>query len=250
MKILQVVNLLSARHGGAAQVSYHLSKELANRGHQVNIYTSDFKFNQDDMPPTPGVKIHSFKTWLPLAEFHITPSMILAYDAPDIIHMHNYRTFQNIVTHYYAKKYNIPYILQGHGSLATFFQKRQLKKTFDRVWGYKLLHDASKVIAVTEAEAKQCQDMGIDKDKIVIVPNGIDLTEFANLPEGGEFRRKYGLGSEKIILSLGRIHRIKGLDLLAEAFPIVLACLNDTRLVFVGSDDGFLSSLNRLIGNL
>jgi len=250
MRILQIASLLGAGHGGAAQATYRLAKELASRGHQVGIYASDYKLNRNSIPPIAGVKIRTFKTWLHLVGFNITPSMILANAHPDIIHMHNYRTFQNIVAHYYAKKHNVPYILQGRGSLTTFFYKGWLKHIFDKVWGYTLLNDASKVIAVTETEANQCLDMGVSEGKITIVPNGIDLAEFENLPERGKFRRKYGLTDQKLILYLGRIHKIKGLDLLAEAFPVVLDYLNDARLVFVGSDDGFLASLTKLIADL
>ena len=61
--------------------------------------------------------------------------------------------------------------------------------------------------------------MGVSEDKIEIIPNGVDLSEFDNLPERGEFRREYGLGSDqRIILYLGRIHKTKGLDLLGKAF--------------------------------
>jgi len=82
------------------------------------------------------------------------------------------------------------------------------------------------------------------------VPNGIDLFEFDNLPKRGEFRRKYGLGSDqKIILYLGRIHKIKGLDLLAKAFAQVLNDF-DVKLVITGPDDGYLPTLIRLIKEL
>jgi len=249
VRVLQVVNLFGARHGGSALVPYHLAKGLASRGHRVSVYTSDFKLNQDGILPT--IKLHPFKTWFSLAGFHITPSMILANDPPDIIHMHNYRTFQNIVAHHYAKKHNIPYILQAHGSLTTFFQKGLLKRVFDVIWGYKLLKDASKVIAVAPREVKQYLNMGISEDIIEIIPNGIDLAEFDNLPAKGEFRRKYGLtDNQRIILYLGRIHRTKGLDLLTKAFTDLSKSLSNIKLVIVGPDDGYLLALEKLIAEL
>ncbi len=194
---MQVTNLFSPVHGGSAEVPYHLSRELAKRGHEVAIYTSDFKLRQEYIIPIPEVKIHAFKTWLGLAGFHMTPGIMKKAKEEirhlDIIHMHNYRTFQNVVMHYYAKKCGVPYVLQAHGSLTTFFYKRWLKRIFDAVWGYGILKGASKVIAVTEVEAEQYKSMGVSENKIEIVPNGIDLSEFDNLPERGEFRKKYSL---------------------------------------------------------
>ena len=255
MEILEVTNLFSPIHGGSAEAPYHLSKELAKRGHKVAIYTSDFKLRQEYIIPTAEVKIHAFKTWLGLAEFHMTPGIIKKAKEEirhlDIIHMHNYRTFQNIVMHHYAKKCGVPYVLQAHGSVTTFFQKGMLKRIFDRVWGHKILKDASRVIAVTPIEVEQYKSMGISENKIEVVPNGIDLSEFANLPVRGGFREKYGVSdSQKIILYLGRIDKIKGLDLFSKAFAGLSKLLGEVTLVVAGPDDGYLRELKRLIKGL
>jgi glycosyltransferase involved in cell wall biosynthesis len=93
--------------------------------------------------------------------------------------------------------------------------------------------------------------MGVSEDKIEIVPNGIDLAEFENLPQRGEFRKKYGLDdSQKIILYLGRIHQTKGIDLLARAFADLTKELDRAKLVIVGPDDGYLPALKKLIKEL
>jgi len=87
---------------------------------------------------------------------------------------------------------------------------------------HKLLRDASKVIALTQMEADQYRRMGVPEEKIAIIPNGIDLSEYANLPPQGAFKKKYGIKEEeKIVLYLGRIHESKGLGMLAEAFSFV-----------------------------
>lgn len=256
MKILQVINFFSPLHGGGSiEVVYQLSKVLIQRGHDVAVYTSDFELDQNYINSLSGVRIYPFHSWLTLARFHLTPGVINTSKKElknfDVIHLHNYRTFQNIVMHHYAKKYNIPYVLQAHGSLTTFFQKGMLKKIFDTMWGYQILKDASKVIALTPAEAEQYKRMGVSEDKIEIIPNGIDLSEFGNLPERGEFRRKYSLNdNQKIILFLGRIHQTKGLDLLAKAFAQLSNEVKDVKLVIVGPDDGYLPALKELIKEL
>ena len=47
-----------------------------------------------------------------------------------------------------------------------------------------------------------------------------------------------------------RAHESKGLDLLAEAFGIVLKELEKVRLVIVGPDDGYVSAFSKLISDL
>jgi len=165
----------------------------------------------------------------------------------DIIHLHNYRTFQNIAVHYYAQRYGIPYVLQAHGSLPRILSKKALKQAFDICWGKALLRDAARVIAVTEIEAEQYRNAGVREDKIAVIPHGIAPDEFAHLPERGEFRKKHGLAEHgKIILYLGRIHKIKGLDLLLKVFAELTGETDNITLVIAGPDDGYLRELKKL----
>ncbi|MFC1918895.1 glycosyltransferase [Chloroflexota bacterium] len=255
MKILQVTNLFAPIHGGSAEVPYQLSRELARRGHELTIYTSDFRMSREYLDHLTEARIHAFKTRLNLAGLQITPAIVKkAKDDvrhSDIIHLHNFRTFQNIIVHRYARRYSIPYVLQTHGSLTTFFQKGWLKRIFDMVWGSQILQNAARVVAVTRTEAEQCRSMGINDDKISIIPHGIALPEYENLPPKGQFRKKYNLyDNQKVVLYLGRLHKTKGLDLLARAFARMLDNIKDVRLVITGPDDGYLRTLARLVKEL
>lgn len=255
MKILHVFDFFSPHGGGTVDVLYKLSKALAQRGHEVTIYTSDYKLDQEYVTSLPEVNVRPFRCWSSLANFYLIPGMVMETKRHlrdfDIVHLHCFRSFQNIIIHHYAKKYGIPYVVQAHGSLPNIMAKQRLKQVYDNLWGCRLLKDASRVIAVTRTEAEQYKSMRVSEDKIKIVANGIDLSEFDNLPEGGEFRRKYSLDSKQgIILYLGRIHKIKGLDLLAKAFADLSKHLNNIKLVIVGPDDGYLSAFKELIKEL
>jgi len=52
------------------------------------------------------------------------------------------------------------------------------------------------------------------------------------------------------VLYLGRIRRIKGVDILVKAFANIIEKLKDVRLVVVGPDDGYLGELVALINAL
>jgi glycosyltransferase involved in cell wall biosynthesis len=252
MKILQVVQFFSSVHGGSAMVPYYVSRELAKRGHEVTIFTSDYKLSQEWAKSLRQVKVYPFKTRLSWAKFYVTPSIMKHTKEGikdfDLIHMHNYRSFQNLVVHHYAKKCGVPYVLQAHGSLPRIVAKKRLKWLYDVLFGYRLLRDASRVIALSRVEAEQYRRMGVPEEKIAIIPNGIDLSEYASLPPEGSFKKKFGIKEEeKIVLYLGRIHRIKGIDILVRAFADVVDTLDNVRLVIVGPDDGYLAELEALI---
>jgi glycosyltransferase involved in cell wall biosynthesis len=266
MKILQVTNFFkpSWESGGPARVVYGLSKKLMERGHEVTVYTTDgFKCRLDIEKNKPvnvdGIRTYYFRN----LSSYLAREMVLPipYYLPmvarkeiidfDVIHIHENRTLLAAVIHHYAKKYRVRYILQSHGSVLPTFQKQRLKKIYDIFFGCKILKEASKVIALTVAEAEQYKKMGVDEDKIEIVPNGIDLSVYENLPKKGEFRGKYSISDdEKIILYLGRLHKIKGIDILVKAFADVSKELNNVKLVIVGPDDGFLPPLKKQIDDL
>jgi len=71
----------------------------------------------------------------------------------------------------------------------------------------------------TEDEAEKCHLSLALKNKAIIIPNGIDLSEFIVLPERERIVEHYPiLKDKKIILFLGRINWKKGLDILAKAY--------------------------------
>jgi glycosyltransferase involved in cell wall biosynthesis len=254
MKILQVIPYFTPKRGGNVNVVYNISNQLVKRGHVVIIITTDVGFDKEYAESLKRVQVIPFKCIANIGLF-ISPSMkkwlkknIRNYD---IIHLHSFPLYQNVIVHHYAKKYNIPYILQAHGSVLHTFQKQRLKKIFDLIFGYRILREASKVIALTKTEVEQYKKMGVDEDKIEIVPNGIDLSEYNSLPKRGEFRRKYKIGDdEKMILYIGRLHKSKGIKLLVNAFADVSKELDNVILVFVGPDDGYRSALNGIIKEL
>jgi len=264
MRILQVIPYFIPAwgYGGPPAIVYNLSKELVHGGHQVVVYTTDTLNASDRIKETEetidGIKVRRFRNVSnSIAYKHhlfLSPGMLFAArkELPsfDIIHVYEYRTFQNVLVHHYTKKYDIPYVSQADGSLETIFRKQRLKKTFDLFFGHRIIRDASKLIAITHAEVEQYKELGAEDSKIVYIPNSIDFSEYEQLPRKGTFRGKYGITKEKIILFLGRIHKIKGLDILLEAVAAPIKEGQKIRLVIAGPDYGYLDRLKKLAEKL
>ncbi len=75
------------------------------------------------------------------------------------------------------------------------------------------------------------------KTPTIVVPNGLNLPEFAQLPPRGAFRKAHGIGEQtRVILFMSRVHPKKGLDLLIPAFEKAAPDVPDSLLVIAGPD--------------
>jgi len=251
LSILIVAPTLSPRRGGGPAVTNHLARALGSRGHKVTIYTSDLDLDLLEFPL--GIKVYGFRSWLNLITLRLTPGIILTAGREiggfDIIHMQGLRTFQNIVVYYYARKHKIPYIVDAHG-LNPLVGRRWLKKWLDISFGYRILKNATRVIAETELGVKEYSAVGVEPDRTVLLFPPILTEEFANLPSAGLFKKELHATDKRIVMFLGRIQKLKGLDFLVESFSKVAQRKNDTLLVIVGPDDGYKSHIERMIENL
>ena len=257
---MRILHVVSSWKGGGIKVAFDVSKELIQHGYEIAIYVTNLFRKNIGLHEKKIISATSFDVLFPsIAEkmkFYITPQLILTLkeiNSFDIIHFHGYRTFQNIILCHYAKKYNVPYVLQAHGSLPRIMPKRRLKYIYDTLFGYKILKNATKVIALNRVEAEQYRSMGVPEEKIAIIPNGIDLSEYAELPPKGYFKKKLNVPENlKIILYLGRIHKIKDIDFLVKAYANLINEMNckDAVLVIAGPDDGYLEKVKSLVQGL
>ena len=267
MRILQVISSFppAYAYGGPLRMAYEISKELVKRDHEVTVYTTDVydahsRFKYDENPMwMDGIEVYHFKNIsnkLARRNLAAAPMMALALNRNikdfDVVHLHEYRSFQVIPVRHYAKKYNVPYVLQPRGSVPTI-SKSKPKKLFDVLFGRAIFNDASKIIASSKIESDQYWNVfpKSNAEKIVHIPNGIDLETYQNLPQKGVFRKKYLIDNdEKIILFLSRIHKRKGADHLVEAFNKLKQGLEGVKLVVAGPDEGYLYKLKQIVNML
>ena len=124
--------------------------------------------------------------------------------------------------------------------------KRRAKELFDSLWGNRIVRDAAGLLAVSTLEVNQMRSLGIRHDRIHLLPNPIEESAYATMPEPGKFKARWGIDSRSVVLFLGRLNWIKGADLLVKALDRMS---DDVHLVLAGPDDGHKSRLNALISN-
>ncbi len=264
MKILQVIPYFypANAYGGPVNVVYEISNELVKRGHEIIVLTTDAYdrnkriVSNNAIEDINGIKVvhcknlsnyfgYHYRLFYPY-NFKKILKKYLSY--VDVVHLHEYRTYQNLITYKYATKYGIPYVVQPHGSVPIMMKNKILQILFNKLCGNQLLKDCNKIIALTDAEKIQLISKGVDKDKIAVIPNGINFKTNINLKNNSMFRKKYRINKDEIILLyVGRINKIKGLDLLIFSFSELVKKYENCRLIIVGDDDGFLKELKKII---
>jgi teichuronic acid biosynthesis glycosyltransferase TuaC len=99
---------------------------------------------------------------------------------------------------------------------------------------------AARVIAVSSPLARAAEDLGVLRERIAVVPNGIDTDRFQ--PAERETARKR-LGLEPggaLVLYVGRVERSKGVFELVQAYRQLAAQRADARLAIVGDGPALL----------
>lgn len=90
---------------------------------------------------------------------------------------------------------------------------------------------ADRLITVSRALRNALIALGTDASRIVVLRNGVDAARFKPV-DRDEARRRHALdGSRKVVLSVGRLHPLKGHDLVIDA----IAAMPDTLLLIAGA---------------
>ena len=94
---------------------------------------------------------------------------------------------------------------------------------------------ADKVIAVSQALKDTMVRLGIPKERVSVIPNGVDPVKFAPMSKQ-EARDALHLSGHRLILSVGNLTENKGMDLLVKALHILVyqRHRSDLHLAIVG----------------
>jgi glycosyltransferase involved in cell wall biosynthesis len=254
MRILQVIEFFTPRMGGSAQVAYQTARHLARRGHAVTVWSSDYG-RDGALFPAAGFELLTFPCRWARWGFYLTPALVgwarRHLRQFDVVHLHNVRTFQNLVVGGLAHRYGVPYVLSAHGSLPVIVERKLPKRVYDLLIGRRLLAGASRLIGVSPFEVQQYAAFGVEADRVDVVCNGLELDEFSDLPARGTLRQKLDIPDQtRVILYLGRLHRRKGIDHLIQVFARIPQDDFDTLLMIAGPDDGEWDALQALVEQL
>lgn len=157
-------------------------------------------------------------------------------EGADILHSHGLWAPANAVGASAARKAGLRFVISPRGSLAPEALARSAwkKSISKRLYVNRALRQAACIHALAEREADCIRRFGLT-NPIAVVPNGVDILA-ADAESGRNWRAE--LGDKKLLVSLGRLHPIKGLDILIEAWRRLADEFPHWLLVLAGPDEG------------
>ena len=263
MKIIGFVEGASPKKGGIGLVgTQNILGSLASRGHNIVLFIGGLH--------TPGrehlialnpvdalAREHSggsygLVSFPAYGSWSFSPKMIRqairhVRDA-DFVSLHSFYSFPVLLGYIMARVYCKPYGVWPHGVFGSVHRRSGIRKKwlYDTLIGRSVREKASVIFYSAKGEREDSGSLNANLPS-VIIPDGIDMDEFADMPQRGAFRSRF-LGNHQgpLVLFVARLTAKKGLDLLLRAMNLVCAKRPDVRLAIVGAPDpaSFMSKVN------
>jgi glycosyltransferase involved in cell wall biosynthesis/acetyltransferase-like isoleucine patch superfamily enzyme len=259
MKIVHVIPYMHAAAGGPPVVVDRLSRELAARGHDVRVLTTDLYAEGDQGWQTAG----NFPFHLEI--FPAARSNSFGYSRAfqrgireavhncDIVHIHTLWTFASFAAARESLRANVPFLVMPHGMLDPHsVQRGWLKKqVYGRLVEWPLIRRASGMCYTHLEEERLAAETCRGLPRGHIVELGTESPPECERDElRAEFLDRYPeLRGRKVVLFLGRLHSKKGLDLLIPAFDRVVQQQPEAHLLVVGPGESkYVESIRADVG--
>jgi len=255
MRPLYIVHALpffdpATRFGGPVAQLRRVCRELAGRGHHVSVVTTDLDIGpalpRDRWVERDGYRVwyasaHRLGRWAPYYAPRVREPLDACLPDTDVLHLSLSFTHLNVVARRRAAAHGVPYVYTPRSCLdpVRLRQRRVLKLGFMALHERRIIRDAAAVHVLTDVERGQALRQGARPDQCVVIPNGAEFDPDADFPDGNVFREHVRVDPDApLVLFMGRLHRVKGLDLLVDAFARLRADVPAAQLVIAGPDEG------------
>ena len=247
MRALHVIGWLAPRYGGPAGWVPQLSVEVARRGHEVEIVTTNADGSGAlDVPLGRALDwAGATTTFHPLSapRRYLTSWPMVAdlwrrMAAFDVVHIHSLYRFHTIAAAVIARHRHVPYVIQAHGALDPWHRgrRRRAKDLYHRLVDDPIIRGAAAIVCTSRREEQSIRDLGY-RAPIWVIPGAIDANALRE-PAAADLLDYTGIHSNaRVITFLGRISSKKGVPLLVESFGHTAAAFPDAHLIVAGPDD-------------
>ena len=248
MNVLHVIGSVAPRYGGPSIAVAGMAKALINRGHHIEIFTTDV--DGPSRLPVPTEKQTDWRgvptTFFPVSRprsyatsLSLGAALVRRIGNYDILHIHSLYLFHSMVAGHYCRQFNVPYLVRPHGTLDPFHRRhhRLRKFAYDMLIERRNLNAAAGIHYTSTAERDFADSLRL-KARSFVVPLGVDAATLkAPTPPHALLRMEPRLAGRTLVTFIGRLTPKKRLDLLVKAFASMRNTKSHTHLVIAGPDD-------------
>ncbi|WP_373032368.1 glycosyltransferase [Sulfurovum sp.] len=268
MKILVVVPSFfpATVYGGPIFSTLHTCQELAKLENiNVNVSTTNANMTSKlDVKTDEWEKLdeHFFVKYYNETKINVL-SLSLLFNVwkdirnSDVVHAQYMFSTPTPIALFYAKVFSKPILLSPRGALCKWCLEQGSR--FKKLWLGLLIRPFVKSL-YWHATAQQEKDeilAQFPNAQVEIIPNGIEFDVFQtyNRVTSKEFCKTYAqqatdIDGEKIIVSMGRLQKKKGFDILIDAFAKIMPDYPTAKLFIAGQDEKEGGNLTRQIAGL
>ncbi len=225
------------RDGGMVPSIRGMTGALARQGRPITIITpTPSKVGAEAVEP--GVRL-----------FGPEVDLVGTIRSAEVVHFHGLWQLHTRIGARAAREANVPYVMATHGMADPWAlrQKALKKKVYAALVEGRNLRRASCLHALSRPEVGHVRALA-PRTPIALVPNGVDLAPFADLPPRADLEATHPeLLGKFVLLFFGRLHAKKGLDLLARALGAVAKDHPEVHVLLAGNDDGALAPFRAII---
>jgi glycosyltransferase involved in cell wall biosynthesis len=239
MSRILFISYVSNQHSGLGNRVYYLSRELAKKGHEVHVITKQGEYVSKEVNayyvqipkhifkippvPLPQVSIFNLLVYKKFEEIKrkIKPDLIDVQHVHISPFVHIIKEKNNLVLTCHGTEIGRSIGLYGRTPLGLVqFTSTIEKYTFSKI---------NRIIAVSTRVKKELIDYyNVSKEKIFLIPNGIDISEFKNKQESRlNFHSKFN--TDYILINVGGCSKIKGIYEVIKA----LKYIRDLNWIFI-----------------
>jgi len=225
--------------GGSIIAAFKLVDRFAKYGHECSVFTTSSDRNAE-FETHDHINIYRYPTIFRLFSSNI--SLKLAYKplqhSADIVHIHFDLPPTPLWGYFYSKAKKKPLIVTYHGdwldNYGSFF-RRFIVKIVNVLIVNRILSHAGIIISPSQFYINESRFLKKYKEKIRVIPNGVDFNRSAIQHSKSECREKLGLPKDsKIILYLGALTPRKGPDILIRSIYELSRSDPDIQLLVCG----------------
>lgn len=243
MRVLHVIPSLLPESGGPSRTIPELCRALAGTGTEVTLLSSHVSGNSltiDPLAEPYEVVLFPADDGSLRSARQIHEGIIRRSRDFDVLHIHSMWNLTVTFAAAAARKVRMPYILAPRGMLSDVCLRQSsysLKRAYALSYDRRTVEGAGSLHFLNADERKASQNNWFRYPESFLAPNGSELRPDQILH--GAFRRRFSeLDGRRIMLFLGRLHSIKGLDLQLEALAQLKPRYPDLTWVLIGPDAG------------